>query len=213
MKKRSRLISALFVCSVTGCSDTTPAQIAVQSDTLIVNTTTVEPLDVQVLNRKGAVVRGVPIEYSTTESDSTLVVRDGSRIQCRGDGTTRVTLTAGKLATSAIVRCDIIEKIVAEGLVCTRLGDPPLHLSIAAFDRDGNAIANPRLYVLTDSSFVRIANGLITPLRAGDGDIDYTTGRRRAVTLLRVLERTGTLDSSSSIAARNKMFESVCAAL
>ena len=208
-----QLLATLFVNSAVGCSDATPARIVTAADTLIINTTLVEPLDVHVVNRKGVVVPGVPIQYSMTALDSALVIRDGNRIQCRKDGITRVTLSAGKLTSSATVRCDIIEKIVAESVMCTRLGDPPLRLSVAAFDRSGNEIPNPRLYIISDSSFVRIANGLITPLKAGDGDVDYTNGRRRAVTLLRVLDTAAITDSSRTVKARNEMFEPVCAGL
>jgi len=209
-----RLTAALSVVTAMGCSDTAPARIVVAADTLVVNTTIVEPLDVHVVNRQGAVVQRVPIQYSITAPDSILVIRDGNRIQCRSDGVARVMLTAGRLKTSATVRCDIIEKIIAEGLVCTRMGDPPLRLSVAAFDNSGNAIANPRLYVISDSSLVRIANGFITPLKAGDGDIDYTNGRHRTVTLIRILDRASVVDSSSPRSkSRNAMFRPVCAQL
>jgi hypothetical protein len=206
-----RLIAILFVVSVTGCSDTTPARIALSGDTVIVNTTTVAPLDVHVVNRKGVVLPQIPVRYSMTDPDSTAVTQ-GNGIQCRNDGVARVSLSAGRLASSVMVRCHIIEKIVAEGLVCTRLGDPPVRLSATAFDRDGNEISAPRMDIITDSSFVRIANGLIIPLRAGDGDIDYTNGRRRGVTLLRVLDTAAVVDSvrSHSIKARDEMFEPVC---
>lgn len=208
-----RLITTLLVAGVVGCSDATPARIVTAADTLIINTTMVEPLDVHVVNRQGLVVPGVPIHYALATTDSTLVIRDGNRIQCRKDGVTRVALSAGKLTSSATVRCNIIEKIVAERVVCTRLGDPPPRLSVAAFDRDGNQIQNPRLYIISDSSFVRIANGMITPLKAGDGDVDYTNGRHRAVTLLRVLDTAAIIDSSRIVKARNEMFEPVCAEL
>ena len=208
-----RLIAVLLVVGIIGCSDKSPARIAASADTLIVNSTLLEPLDVHVVDRKGVVVPGVPIQYMMADGDSTLVIRDRNRIQCQKDGIAHVALSAGELTSSATVRCDIIEKIVAEGMVCTRLGEPPLHLSLAAFDRHGNSIPNPRLYIISDSSFVRIANGLITPLRAGDGDIDYTNGRHRGVTLLRVLDTAAVADSSRTIKARNEMFEPVCAGL
>ena len=209
-----RLISILLVAGVIGCSDKTPARIALPSDTVIVNTTMIGGLGAQVVNRDGVVLPRMPIRYSTTTPDSIAIVYENG-VQCRHDGVTRVMLSAGRLTSPAMVRCHIIEKLVAEGVVCTRLGDSPVPMSVAAFDHDGNAIPSPRIYIKSDSTFVRVANGFITPLKAGDGDVDYTSGRRRAVTLLRVLDTAAVVDSSRVriIQARDEMFEPVCARL
>jgi hypothetical protein len=204
----------LAVAVVTGCSDQTPSRMTVPADTVIVNTTLIEPLDVHVVDRDGAVIRGRAIRYSTTSRDSTLEIRGGNAIQCRRDGVALVRVTAGRFTDSVAVRCDIIERIIAEELVCTRIGDPPIPLSVAAFDAEGREISNPRLYIRADSSFVRIGSGFITPLKSGDGDIEFTNGRHRATTLIRVLDtgRVVSARGSRVIKARDRMFEGVCGA-
>jgi hypothetical protein len=210
-----RLVSLLVVVGA-ACTDATPVRIAGATDTVVINTTMLERLDAKVVNRNGVAIAGTRVAYASTAPDSILAIRGLNSIQCRNDGVARVTLSAGKLSSSVMVRCNIIEKIVAEQLVCTRLGNRPLSLSVAAYDRDGNVIPSPRLYIISDSSLVRIANGFMTPLRSGDGDIDYTNGRHRAVTLIRVLDTAAIADSgrlSRTLTVRDKMFESVCAAL
>ncbi len=169
-----------------------------------------EPLDAKVVDRSGSVIRGAAITYSSAASDSVLTIRDGRAVQCRNDGVSPVVLSSGGIKSTVMVHCDIIENITAEAFVCTRLGDAPIPLSVAATDRNGNAISNPRIYVTTDSSFLRVKDGLITPLKAGDGDIDFTNGRRRAVTLVRVLD-TAKVSAARVIHARDKMFAPVCA--
>jgi hypothetical protein len=208
---RRIVLPVLLLVANGGCEDKKPARIESPSDTLVVNTTTVDPLDVHVVDRKGAVIPAAAIDYSTDAPDSILMIRGGRAIQCRNDGTARVMLESGKLRSSVTVRCDIIDKIEAAAVICTQLGDPPIPLSVSAFDRDGNAVPAPRLYVTADSLFVRISNGLITPLRAGDGDIGYTNGRRRSFTLLRVLDSAANVKSDSRfIHARDSMFTGVC---
>ncbi|HEX6575881.1 MAG TPA: hypothetical protein VF042_13005 [Gemmatimonadaceae bacterium] len=207
------IASVILLTASVGCADNTPARIATSADTVTVNTTMLEPLDAHVVNEKGDVVPADVIRYSTT-ADSIVAIRDGTAVQCRNDGIAPVTLTSGKLTSTVLVRCAIIEKIVAEPYVCMRLGEPPAPLSVAAFDRQGGSIAAPRLLLLTDSSFVRIIDGKIVPLKAGDGDIGYTNGRRRAVTLLRVLDTARTSSSATQpriIHARDRMFDPVCA--
>ena len=204
----------LIVVAGVACSHSTPSRIVASSDTVVVNTTMLEPVEAHVLNRKGAVIHGAPIDYTTTASDSILAVRDGRAVQCRNDGAAPVTLSSGGIKSTVIVRCEIIEKLEAEPFVCMRLGGPAVPLSVTGMDKNGNPIPAPRVYLRTDSSFVRVMNGLVYPLKAGDGDLWYTNGRRRAFTLIRVLDTVAVGKSKARlIHARDKMFAPVCAQL
>lgn len=201
----------LLVANV-GCFDRTPVRIAAASDTVTVNTTMLEPIEARVVNRKGAVIRGAAIEYSSTAPDSILTVRDGRAIQCRNDGLAPVTLTSGRITSIVTVRCEIIERLEAEPFVCMRLGDPPVPMSVTALDKTGHVVSTPRIYLYTDSSFLKVKDGMVSPLKAGDGDLWFTNGRRRAITLVRVLDTASVANSKVRVIhARDRMLAPVCA--
>jgi hypothetical protein len=189
-------ISALAML-VTACFDAAPARLALESDTLIINSPRAVVIPVHAVDSDGGLIRRVRLTYASNAAVAH-VWQDG-RVACSGTGDATVTVAARALEAHVTVRCrprlwltlapDLSGAASGERLW---VGAPPRELSVIAYDSGDVPVhlppgtATARVH---HDSVARIIGSRVYALSSGRTSVDLEFDGASGGAMINVVER------------------------
>ena len=133
-------------------------------------------LTAEVRDQNGQVIANVAVAW--TSSDRSVAAVDASGlVTAAGNGTATITAMAGSVSGSAAVTVEqeVSSVTVSPAAAMIAPGDT-LRLAAAAFDAQGNTVAEPEIVWASSDRAVAVvdASGLVTAVAAGDAEITAT---------------------------------------
>lgn len=179
---RMRHLRAAFIITpfvLSACADHAPARIVFADDTVHVNTTHWTDPGIRVVNASGKPVDDAAPSLRASPDSLIVVSPDGRTIRCRDDGVGRLEVRAGALYAARSVDCHLARSFSPTRVYQLRVGGPPAHFAITAYDRAGRVIVPLHIPIdVQDSTVLRFDRGLIYPLKAGGTSVGACSGAK-----------------------------------
>jgi hypothetical protein len=181
MTRKILAATAVVMLGLAACNGT-PARLVVGvGDTVLINNVRPVRLPVQVLDASGHVLPpDSSVRYRWT-SGIAIPVSAAGVVTCTtaGDATLRASL--GEMATSVLLRCRPVQRVVGGGLLQLVLGDPAPELRFEALGLDGGPVTLLATQVtVRDTTVLTLDGWRIHPRRAGYASVDVGIGDRDA---------------------------------
>lgn len=170
------------------CADRKPAEIRIAELPLILNRS-LAPIEVTVVNRKGAAIDGVSLSYAAIPP-GIVEVSGGGSLRCLKTGDAHVDVAAGELSARVEVKCRIPTEVAMPDVREVILGAKPVALKAQAMTEGSRPMPDvPVTLTSSDPAVLKIENNAASGVTVGTALVKASLGGLDSVAPVTVIDR------------------------
>jgi hypothetical protein len=177
----------LLFLVLAGCSDSSPARIALgQSDIRLVDRKPV-PIQATLVTESGKILAEPALSYSATPANVVTLDQTGT-VRCQSSGDAIIVVAGGGQSASVSVACRLVSRLEVAATVRLTVGDSPMSLDVRPYDERGQLVTGVQPQFTSDRPSIATvdANGVLVASAPGSSNITIVAGEARSVTTVSV---------------------------